>query len=243
MGNTIENEVIAVEPSANLSVNISQNSIEAMRQQIGLLKDFVKSQLREGINNDFAVIPGTPKKTLLKPGAEKLANLFKLGSRIIAMEKEIDRPNNYAMFTYTVEIFHMPTGRAVTQCQGSCNSLEKKYRERTIWEGGRPHKEETPIADIMNTLMRMAQKRAYVGAVIIATGASDFFSSELEDLPQRQTGPSGPSDISERKPEKREASPDAPVCCGKPMMISKYEDKELGGFPFYCLKCKNKVKR
>ncbi len=35
----------------------------------------------------------------------------------------------------------------------------------------------------------------------------------------------------------------APFCCDKPMMISKYEDKVLGGFPWYCAKCKKKEAR
>jgi len=34
-----------------------------------------------------------------------------------------------------------------------------------------------------------------------------------------------------------------PECCGKPMMISKYIDKEFGHEPFYCLKCKSKQPR
>ena len=32
--------------------------------------------------------------------------------------------------------------------------------------------------------MKMAEKRAYVGAVLMATNTSDFFSQDLEDLPR-----------------------------------------------------------
>lgn len=33
-----------------------------------------------------------------------------------------------------------------------------------------------------NTIMKMAQKRAFVGAILIATGASEFFTQDVEDM-------------------------------------------------------------
>lgn len=42
-----------------------------------------------------------------------------------------------------------------------------------------------PNPDVMglkNTIMKMAQKRAFVGAVLLATGASEFFTQDIEDL-------------------------------------------------------------
>lgn len=38
------------------------------------------------------------------------------------------------------------------------------------------------IFDQVNTLQKMAQKRAFVGAVLIACNASEFFTSDLEDI-------------------------------------------------------------
>jgi hypothetical protein len=97
------------------------------------------------------------------------------------------------MFAITIEIFHLPTGRSVAQCEGICNSHEKKYKERQtydwIWNEqlrkkvktpiGSPV--QTPIGEVLNTLTKMAQKRAYVGAVIVATKASDFFNHDLTE--------------------------------------------------------------
>jgi hypothetical protein len=40
------------------------------------------------------------------------------------------------------------------------------------------------IADQYNTVLKMADKRALVAAVLIATGASDIFAQDLEDLPE-----------------------------------------------------------
>jgi len=35
----------------------------------------------------------------------------------------------------------------------------------------------------------------------------------------------------------------APLCCDKPMMISKYDDKEYGVKPWYCVHCRSKISR
>lgn len=37
------------------------------------------------------------------------------------------------------------------------------------------------IADVVNTIQKMAQKRALVAAVLIATGASEFYTQDIED--------------------------------------------------------------
>src|SRR3990167_1826028 len=38
------------------------------------------------------------------------------------------------------------------------------------------------VVGMKNTLMKMAQKRSFVGAVMLATGASEFFTSDVEDM-------------------------------------------------------------
>ncbi len=39
------------------------------------------------------------------------------------------------------------------------------------------------IADMVNTIQKMAQKRAFVGAVLIATNASEYFTQDIEEMP------------------------------------------------------------
>ena len=39
------------------------------------------------------------------------------------------------------------------------------------------------IADLVNTIQKMAQKRALVAATLIATSASEFFTQDVEDIP------------------------------------------------------------
>lgn len=38
------------------------------------------------------------------------------------------------------------------------------------------------IYDQINTIQKMAQKRAFVGAVLVATSASEFFTQDMEDM-------------------------------------------------------------
>lgn len=38
------------------------------------------------------------------------------------------------------------------------------------------------VVGLKNTIMKMAQKRAFVGAVLVATGASEFFTQDVEDM-------------------------------------------------------------
>ena len=42
------------------------------------------------------------------------------------------------------------------------------------------------VIGLKNTIMKMAQKRAFVGAVLIATGASEFYTQDVEDMEQFQ---------------------------------------------------------
>jgi hypothetical protein len=60
----------------------------------------------------------------------------------------------------------------------------KKGNEMDAWEiGGKlyavPNKD---VADQVNTIDKMAQKRAFVAAILIATNASDYFTQDMEDF-------------------------------------------------------------
>ena len=42
--------------------------------------------------------------------------------------------------------------------------------------------ENPDVIGLQNTIQKMAQKRAIVGAVLLATGASEFFTQDVEDM-------------------------------------------------------------
>lgn len=189
------NEVIEL-PVKNEAQNlpVTRDAVDKLKAQRGLLREFVTSQLRQEV--DFGTIPGTPKPTLFKPGAEKLSQLFGLGVKVMLSDRIIEREGNFAMFTYRAEVYPLRSpDLIIATSEGSCNSQEKKYAnrrkykkvtqtrqdgstyERRVEDGEEP----TPVTDVLNTLIKMAQKRAYVGAVILATGASDFFTQDIDD--------------------------------------------------------------
>lgn len=251
----MSNDLVQIQ--ANGMLPVTSQDVEDLKNQRQLLKEFVSSQLKEAQFNDdksenygegdYGKITGTKKRSLLKPGAEKLLKLFGLGVRFKLVDKEVDRFANFAMYVYKAEVYHLRTSVIIAECDAAANSQEIKYKSRTSWitsgkdKSGKPiresKKEETPICDVLNTLMKMAQKRAMIGATILATQASDYFTQDMEDdkpaLDEKEKG---------KEPEEKKEEGPPPICCEKPMIISKYEDKELG-FPFYCLKCRKKVKR
>lgn len=174
-----KNEVIEFPTREQNNFPVTSDAVESLKRQRELLRGFVKSQLTDGV--DFGVIPGTPKPTLYKPGAEKIARVFMLGVRVKLVDKVLERgTENFAMFTYQAEVYSLQNDSVViAQCDGSCNSAEKKYATRRMKGGGQS--EATPVTDVLNTLQKMAQKRAIVGAIILATGASDFFTQDIDD--------------------------------------------------------------
>lgn len=224
------NEIALVDNTTerNHQIIISQRDVEALNNTRKLIADYVKANLVR--DQDYGIIPGCDKDSLYKPGAQKLRMLFGLGIKIEIVKDNtlIERENNFCMFTYRASVFNLRNDVVIASCEGSCNSQEKKYRERSEWRevNGKKVKVTVPAQafDQLNTIMKMAQKRAIVGATIEATGVSDYFTQDLED------------DIVEEI-EKPKAT-EFPTCCGKKMMVSKFNQNEL-----YCPECKKKVTR
>ncbi len=88
----------------------------------------VKSVLKDG--PDFGIIPGTTKATLLKPGAEKIADSLNLypDYEVITATEDFDKP----LFFYRYRCVLRSRGNdgAVATGIGSCNSMEARYRWR-----------------------------------------------------------------------------------------------------------------
>lgn len=142
-----------------------------------MLIDYTAALMVKG--RDFGKIPGAgDKPTLLKPGAEKLASLFGLSPLFETVESVMDwtgGDHDGEPFFYIRCRCTLTRGdQVVGQGLGSCNSWEKKYRYRNNGKNPNP-------ADLVNTIDKMAQKRALVAAVLIAVNASEFFTQDVED--------------------------------------------------------------
>lgn len=129
---------------------------------------------------DYGLIPGTPKPTLLKPGAERLASFYRLAASFSPILTFGDGQSAPEITVVTECRLHLGTldGPVVNTGHGACNSWERRYRNQAQRNGA---------YDLLNTLLKMSEKRAYVDAVLRATAASGLFAQDLEDMGHGQT--------------------------------------------------------
>ena len=158
--------------------------------------------LREG--TDYGVIPGTNgEKTLWRPGAQKLLQWFRLGYTCERTEIERDDQGRKHGITYRAEVKRRhPDGsyETLATCEGTADYDESKFYQDAETVKARLREQEhrwaardrrAPNADRWNSakeyradwnaLMKRAQKRAIVGAVVDATAAGGIFTDREED--------------------------------------------------------------
>jgi len=221
----MNDNMTALVPSAAMPVMDVSVALSRYRS----MNSFIGQVLRE--NTDYGIVPGTGnKRTLLKPGAEKLSTFFGLAPtfehvRVIEDWTGKDHDGE-PFFYYLVKCRLTKHGQVIAEGDGSCNSRETKYRYRTServcpacgqatiikgrddygggWlcyakkggcgakykDGDKTIEEQKTgripnpdIADQVNTILKMAEKRALIAAVLIGVNASDYFTQDVEDLP------------------------------------------------------------
>ena len=176
----------------------AQQGVERYNQLVQFVQQIMKR------DKDFGVIPGTDKPTLLKPGAEKLCSFFGLAPDF----QDVGHVEKWdiGFFHYVYKCVLSRNGEVIGSGIGSANSKEKRYRWRSIpvWkatpeEKAKAHRteqrgkkggkqftfyivENDDPYSLVNTLQKMAQKRALVAAVLVAANASEFFTQDVEDL-------------------------------------------------------------
>ena len=151
--------------------------------------------MEEGIH--FGKIPGTPKPTLFKAGAEKLCLLFRMDPQYASTDTTLE--GDHLTVKSKCTLWHIPTGQRLGSGEGSCSTRESKYAYRKR-EGRRVPNPD--VADQWNTVLKMANKRALVAAVLNVTGTSDVFSQDLEDEEEPPGKPAPkPAPQTETEPE------------------------------------------
>jgi hypothetical protein len=130
----------------------------------------IKGAMSEGIDNDYAVIPGTRKKTLLKSGSEKLLMAFGL----VAVARKpiiVDMEGGHREVFIETEVRHLSTGNVHAVGLGSCSTMESRYRYRA----GTPESTGSPVPkeywDIRKSNPAEAQK---------ILGGSGFITKKTE---------------------------------------------------------------
>jgi hypothetical protein len=211
-------------------------TIEETRISIAELHNFVEENFQEGV--DYGPpFPGSDKKSLLLPGAEKFNLLFRTRPRVIIKDAVRDFATGHCFYHIGVELVHIDSGVVIGYGEGSCTNLESKYRyrngERVCPECGKatikrskfPPRgmpdaepgwycfekiggcgaqygakdsaivgqtvgliENEHLHDLWNTMLKMAIKRAIVGAVCLTGGVSELFTQDADETPEGESG-------------------------------------------------------
>lgn len=181
--------------------NFGSRSLTAadIRAQVNLMQDVMQEVMLK--DTHFGVIPGTGKPTLYKAGAEKIMSTFR-----IAADPEVIDLSRDGEIHYRVKVSMLsPNGTFLGAGIGECSSGEDKYSWRGVvcddefddtpenrrrikyskYKGNVEKKKQvrTNPADVSNTILKMAKKRALIDGVLTVTAASDLFTQDIEDLP------------------------------------------------------------
>lgn len=189
-----------------------------MRSRYVELRAFIKSCMVQG--TDYGTIPGCgPKPVLLQPGAEKLADLYGYACSFETVQK-IERWDDdvpFFFYHYKCKVKRKSDDTQVAEYEGSANSRESKWAARWVFEREVPQHldidrlrfREYPtkndpakkfrkfmvpnenIFEQVNTIQKIAQKRAMVSAVRLATRTAGIFEVD-EDVPREAFGEARP---------------------------------------------------
>lgn len=104
-------------------------SAVAIRAQVNLIQEVMRDVMKEG--EHFGTVPGCgTKKTLLQPGAEKLAMVFRLAPTYEITKEDLG--GGHREVTVRCLLASIGTGQLVGSGVGSCSTMESKYRYRNV---------------------------------------------------------------------------------------------------------------
>jgi hypothetical protein len=195
-------ELIEVGQAKSQAIQIRE-TVTTIKARVQLVQNVMRDVMKNGVH--YGTIPGTPKPTLLKPGAETIALAFQFAPRYI-IDDLSDMPE-LIRYRITCELHDRNTGMFIGSGHGEASSDEEKFRwrkavcdqeyeetpedrRRIKWGKGRNDSTYTikqirmEPADIANNVLKMGEKRAFIDAVRTSTGCSDMFAQDLEDLPE-----------------------------------------------------------
>jgi hypothetical protein len=196
------NAVVEIKPAGGLNTHQSsaRMAVADIIQHVAVVQEVMRAVMKVDVH--YGTIPGTPKPTLYKAGAEVLSMVFR-----IADTYQIDDLSTDDVVRYRVTCIgtHQSTGVVLGSGLGEASSAEEKYKwrkavckeefdatpanmRRTKFSRGKNNTHytqeqiRTETADLANTILKMANKRAKMAMVLNVTAASDCFSQDLEDM-------------------------------------------------------------
>jgi len=195
------NALVAQETRALTQHAGGRMAVAEIISHVQVVQEVMRAVMKEGVH--YGKIPGAgDKPTLFKAGAEVLCMVFR-----IADNYQVEDLSTADCIRYRVTCIgtHQTSGVVMGAGLGEASSNEEKYKWRKAvcheeWEEtpanmrrvkharGRQnttYKQEqvrTEPADLANTVLKMANKRAKMAMVLNVTAASDCFSQDLEDM-------------------------------------------------------------
>lgn len=151
--------------SLSIIENVNLQQIQGTLTKIAQFQQLVQNQLKQ--NHDYGIIPGTPKPTLLKPGAEKILMLMGLRSEFEIVDSTRDFEKGFFQYQVKCKLYRGDT--LITEGLGAANTKERKYLKQDPYT-------------IDNTVLKIAKKRALVDAVLLVASLSEVFTQDLEDI-------------------------------------------------------------
>ena len=160
---------------------------------VGMVQEVMKAVMKPDIH--YGVIPGTDKPTLYKQGAEVLCMAFRVSDTY-----SVEDLSTADMVRYRVTCTgsHQMTGTVLGTGMGEASSGEEKYKWRKAWDDEfeatpenlrrvkmgkyKTKQVRTEPADLANTILKMANKRAKIAMTINVTACGDMFGQDLEDM-------------------------------------------------------------
>jgi hypothetical protein len=187
----------AIVESAPRGIVATSNRMEVsdVVQHVKVVQEVMRAVMKEGLH--FGKIPGTDKPSLLQPGADVLAMTFRIAQKLTTEDLSTADAVRYRV---TCSGVHQMTGLVLGEGIGECSSGEEKYKwRRSVSDAefdatpenmrrvkfGKSYTTKqvrTEPADVANTVLKMAVKRAKIAMILNVTGASDMFGQDLEDL-------------------------------------------------------------
>ena len=134
------------------------------------LADLIKEFLVEG--EDYGLVSGAPKPILLKSGAEKLCQAFGLAKKVEVIGQLEDWEGGFFHYIVKISLLNKAGDWLEAEGLGCCNTREARLAGPDVYA-------------LANTILKMAEKRALVDAVLSATSTSALFTQDLEDFGPR----------------------------------------------------------
>lgn len=189
------NSVVALQQPGALahSQQSGRMAVADIISHVAMVQEVMKAVMKPDVH--YGIIPGTDKPTLLKQGAEVLCMAFRVSD---TYQVEDLSTSDVVRYRVTCIGVHQMNGITLGSGMGEASSGEEKYKWRKAWDeefnatpanmrriktGKYTTKQvRTEPADLANTILKMANKRAKIAMTINVTACGDMFGQDLEDM-------------------------------------------------------------